>query len=86
MSEFDAFIADFRRRNLGGLSRSQFAMVAEERAGMLSSVAMASGYRAALASAHKPYRGVVEYLRALHDMQSSRHFRERSSSTPEARQ
>ena len=75
VSEFDSFIVEFRRRYLAGLSRSQFLTVAEQRASVLSSSAMTRGYRTALASAYKPYRGVIEYLSALHDMQSSRHFR-----------
>jgi hypothetical protein len=72
-SGFDAFIAEFRRGHLAGLSRNQFAIVAEERADRLSKIASNKGYRAALTSAHQPYRGMIGYVTALYDIQSTRH-------------
>jgi hypothetical protein len=73
---FDQFIASWRREHLAGVQRADLAGRLDALAGDLTQEALAQGHRVALANACRPYRQMREYVRALYDIEDTRHFRD----------
>lgn len=70
---FNEFITEWRRQRLGTLSEAEVSERAETLGRELLGAAMQGGHRAALTKACQPYRDISAYVRALHDINTTRH-------------